>query len=470
MYKKIFNITVLPGDGIGPEVVEQAVRVLETISASSADFELKLSSHDFGGCAIDSTGQALPDSTLKACQGADAILMGSVGGPKWSSGKVRPEQGLLTLRKTLGLYANIRPASFASSSLVDISPLKPEIAAGTNIIVVRELIGGLYFGERKEQDVGPNPDTAWDTMVYSVEEVKRITRVAAKIALAANPPLPITSVDKANVLASSRLWRKVVTETLKEEYPQLKLEHQLVDSAAMIIVANPKKLNGVILTENMFGDILSDETSVLVGSLGLLPSASLAGAPKTDFAPGEKPPSGLYEPIHGSAPDIAGQGIANPIGTILSAAMLLRYSLGLEKHAQAVEAAVRKALDSKANGGLGLRSRDLGGASTSREIGDSIRPAAAGPFSTMVVMLLALLLAFLALPCILLPEQIWNAFNVGDDANHYGLTDMNLVALRNPVRESGPPVCMAKLIMLRHKVLLVLARVSRFELKLFIEL
>ncbi|PAV21154.1 3-isopropylmalate dehydrogenase [Pyrrhoderma noxium] len=372
MSKKTFNIAVLPGDGIGPEVVEQAVRVLNTISASSSEFELKLSSHDFGGCAIDATGEALPASTLKACQEADAILMGSVGGPKWSTGKVRPEQGLLALRKSLGLYANIRPASFASSSLVECSPLKPEIAAGTNIIVVRELIGGLYFGERKEQDAEPKPDTAWDTMIYSVEEVKRITRVAAKIALAANPPYQIISVDKANVLASSRLWRKVVTETLKEEFPQLKLEHQLVDSAAMIIVANPKKLNGVILTENMFGDILSDETSVLVGSLGLLPSASLAGAPEAELAPGQKPPPGLYEPIHGSAPDIAGQGIANPIGTILSAAMLLRYSLGLEKYAQAVEAAVRKVLDTQETGGLGLRSKDLGGESSTSEIGDKI--------------------------------------------------------------------------------------------------
>ena len=180
---------------------------------------------------------------------------GAVGGPKWATSKVRPEVGLLTLRKSLDLYANIRPASFVSKSLVECSPLKPEIAAGTNLIVVRELVGGLYFGDRKEAGVEPKPDTAWDTMIYSVEEIKRITRVAAKIALAANPPHKIVSVDKANVLASSRLWRKVVTETLTEEFPQLKLEHQLVDSAAMIIVANPKKLNGVLLTENMFGDM-----------------------------------------------------------------------------------------------------------------------------------------------------------------------------------------------------------------------
>lgn len=363
---------MLPGDGIGPEVVGQAVRVLETLNASAQDFELKLEYYDIGGCAIDKTGQSLPDSTLKACKEADAILLGSVGGPKWPSGPVRPELGLLTLRKNLDLYANIRPASFPSKSLVECSPLKREIAEGTDLIVVRELVGGLYFGERKEPGVEPKPNSAWDTMIYSVDEVKRITRVAAKIALATSPPRKIVSVDKANVLASSRLWRKAVTETLTEEFPQLKLEHQLVDSAAMILVANPRKLNGVILTENMFGDILSDETSVLAGSLGLLPSASLAGEPITEFAPGVKPPAGLYEPIHGSAPDIAGQGIANPIGTILSAAMLLRYSLGLEKQAQAVEAAVRKVLDDKASGGLGLRSKDLGGESTTTEIGDSV--------------------------------------------------------------------------------------------------
>ncbi|KLO16358.1 3-isopropylmalate dehydrogenase [Schizopora paradoxa] len=372
MSKKSYNIVVLPGDGIGPEVVKQAVRVLEAINTSSPDVELKLSSYDFGGCAIDATGEPLPPATLAACQSADAILMGSVGGPKWSVGKVRPEQGLLALRKTLGLYANIRPASFASPSLVESSPLKPDIVRGTDITVVRELIGGLYFGDRKELGAEPKPDTAWDTMIYSEEEVKRITRVAAKIALASNPPLNIHSVDKANVLASSRLWRKIVTETIETEFPQLKLDHQLVDSAAMLIVYNPRKLNGVIVTENMFGDILSDETSVLVGSLGLLPSASLAGAPNLDLKPGEKPPPGLYEPIHGSAPDIAGQGIANPIGTILSASMLLRYSLGLEKYAKAVDEAVKKVLDDKSAGGFGMRTKDLGGESTTSAIGDKV--------------------------------------------------------------------------------------------------
>ncbi|CAE7185084.1 unnamed protein product [Rhizoctonia solani] len=377
-----FNITVLPGDGIGPEVIEQAIRVLEVVSEKS-QARFNLASYDFGGCAIDKFQNPLPDETLEACKSADAVLMGSVGGPKWGVGKVRPEQGLLRLRKELGLYANIRPANFASDSLVASSPLKDTVAKGVDFIVVRELIGGLYFGKRKEEDenmpeakgltsVGNKSvgdvGVAWDTMVYSVEEVQRITRVAAKIALAANPPLKIHSVDKANVLASSRLWRRVVTETIKSEFPQLELEHGLVDSVAMVMVQNPRKLNGVILTENLFGDILSDEASVIPGSLGLLPSASLAGAPTLSAG---KTTFGLYEPIHGSAPDIAGQGIANPIGTILSAAMLLRYSLGLETEAKAIENAVRKVLDTD-NGGSGYRSKDLGGDRGTKEIGDKI--------------------------------------------------------------------------------------------------
>jgi len=372
MPPRSYRIAILPGDGIGPEVVEQAVRVLELVSRLSSDFDLKLESHLFGGCAIDAVGQPLPESTLKACQEADAILMGSIGGPKWGvEAKVRPEPGLLKLRKTLGLYANIRPANLASDSLLAYSPLRSEIAKGVNLIVVRELIGGVYFGARKELGVAPDVDSAWDTMIYSVEEVQRITRVAAQIATAENPPLDVHSIDKANVLASSRLWRKVVSETLAKEYPQIKLHHQLVDSAAMFITSNPRKLNGVVLTENLFGDILSDQSSVIPGSLGLLPSASLAGAPSlpsADF----KPTIGLYEPIHGSAPDIAGQGIANPIGTILSAAMLLRYSLGLEKPAKAIEDAVRKVLDTPELGGLGLRTSDLGGKVRTTELGDKI--------------------------------------------------------------------------------------------------
>ncbi|KAH8094838.1 3-isopropylmalate dehydrogenase [Cristinia sonorae] len=375
MSKKSFRVVILPGDGIGPEVVAEATKVLEVVAAASTDIELKLEAHDFGGCAIDKHGLPLPESTLKACQEADAILMGSIGGPKWGvNSKVRPEQGLLSLRKALGLYANIRPANFASDSLVDNSPLKASIAQGVNIIVVRELIGGVYFGQRKEAGVAPQEDTAWDTMIYNVAEIQRITRVAAQIALAADPPLAIHSIDKANVLATSRLWRKVVTETLQAEYPQLSLDHHLVDSASMFIVANPRKLNGVVLTENLFGDILSDESSVIPGSLGLLPSASLAGAPSVADYRSEsfKATPGLYEPIHGSAPDIAGQGVANPIGTILSAAMLLRYSLGLDKPATAIETAVRKVLDNQDKGGEGFRTADLGGTVKTKEMGEKI--------------------------------------------------------------------------------------------------
>ncbi|KAI0692277.1 3-isopropylmalate dehydrogenase [Cytidiella melzeri] len=373
--KKIFRIVILPGDGIGPEVVAEATRVLEVVSAASTDVELKLETHQFGGCSIDNTGEALTEATLWACRSADAILMGAIGGPKWGvNSKVRPEQGLLALRKALGLYANIRPANFASDSLLAHSPLKASVAQGVDMIVIRELIGGAYFGTRKEMGVSPQEDAAWDTMIYSVSEVQRITRVAAQVALAADPPLPIHSIDKANVLASSRLWRKVATETLQSEFPQLKLDHHLVDSASMLIVSNPRKLNGVILTENLFGDILSDESSVIPGSLGLLPSASLAGAPSVaDYkSPNFTPTPGLYEPIHGSAPDIAGQGIANPIGTILSAAMLLRYSLGMEKPAKAIEDAVRKVLDETEKGGEGYRTADLGGQHKTKDVGDKV--------------------------------------------------------------------------------------------------
>ncbi|CED84450.1 3-isopropylmalate dehydrogenase [Phaffia rhodozyma] len=358
-----FKIAVIPGDGIGPEVVKQALRVLSTLTAKT-DLKLELTEYDFGGIAIDNHGTPLPQETLDACLKADAILMGSVGGPKWGVGPVRPEQGLLKLRKELGLYANIRPANFASESLLKHSPLKPEVAQGFDMVVVRELIGGVYFGDRQETD---DKGVAWDTTLYSIPEVERITRVACQIASAESPALPIHSIDKANVLATSRLWRTTVTKVVEKEFPHLKLDHQLVDSAAMIMISNPRKLNGVILTENMFGDILSDESSVIPGSLGLLPSASLAGVPSLD-----KTCLGLYEPIHGSAPDIAGQNIANPLGTILSAALMLKYSLGRPKEAELIETAVRKVLDSKDVGGEDLRTRDLGGESGTTEMGDRV--------------------------------------------------------------------------------------------------
>jgi len=366
-----FSIATLPGDGIGPEVVDQAVRVLELVSEKSTNFKLQIRPHDFGGAAIDATGEPLPAATLQACKEADAILLGAVGGPKWGVGKVRPEQGLLAIRKELDLYANIRPARFPSDSLLEHSPLRPEVAKGTDIVVIRELVKGLYYGDRKEADLDA-PDSkgeAYDMMVYDKSDVQRITRLAAYLAMRSSPPAKIHSIDKANVLATSRLWRRVVNETIESEFREkgVEVDHHLVDSAAMVMVSNPRKLNGILLTENMFGDILSDESSVIPGSLGLLPSASLSELPT-----GESPCKGLYEPIHGSAPDIAGQGIANPVGTILSGALLLRWSLGLEKEAAAIEQAVRKVLDTTDMGGFGVRTRDLGGSATTKEVGDKV--------------------------------------------------------------------------------------------------
>ncbi|KAJ3065980.1 hypothetical protein HK102_007766, partial [Quaeritorhiza haematococci] len=357
------TIVLLPGDGVGPEIVAEAKKILELVARTrghvvNVEFEFK--DHLIGGAAIDATGSPLPPSTLEACKSASAILMGAVGGPQWPSQKhpnVRPETGLLQLRKELDLYANIRPCTFPGDSLVELSPLKQSVVKGTEFVVVRELTGGIYFGERKEES---GDGVAHDTMTYSVQEIQRITRIAAALSLLHDPPLPITSIDKANVLATSRLWRKVVTETLAKEYPQIPLSHNLVDSAAMHMVMNPKKLNGVVLTENMFGDILSDEASVIPGSLGLLPSASLNGWGSHSV--------GLYEPIHGSAPDIAGKGIAKPIGTILSTAMFLRYSLGLEREAVAIEQAVKQVLDVKK-----LRTKDLAnGSATTKEMGEAI--------------------------------------------------------------------------------------------------
>lgn len=284
---------------------------------------------------------------------------------------MRPEQGLLQIRKELDLYANVRPALFPSDSLLEHSPLRPDVARGTQFIVIRELVKGLYYGDRKEADLDtPGSDgEAYDMMVYNKADVQRITRLAAFLAMQQSPPAKIHSIDKANVLATSRLWRRVVTETIENEFKDkgIELDHHLVDSASMVMVANPRKLNGIVLTENMFGDILSDESSVIPGSLGLLPSASLSELPT-----GEKPCKGLYEPIHGSAPDIAGKGIANPVGTILSAALLLRWSLGLAKEAEAVEQAVRKVLDTPDMGGFGLRTGDLGGKATTKEVGDKV--------------------------------------------------------------------------------------------------
>jgi 3-isopropylmalate dehydrogenase len=328
------NIILLPGDGIGPEVT----RAMQTIlNAVAAKFALNLHCNEklFGGAAIDATGTSLPDDTLSACLASNAVFLGAVGDPKYDGAPVRPEQGLLSLRAQMQVFANLRPVAIMTG-LEDFSPLRAERVHGTDMLIVRELTGGVYFGEREESD-----ENASDLCRYSRAEVERVARIAFTAAQARSGKL--VSVDKANVLATSRLWRNAVNALHRNEFPDVELTHQLVDSMAMKLITDPSAYD-VMLTENMFGDILSDEASVISGSIGLLPSASL----------GTNGP-GLYEPIHGSAPDIAGQDIANPIGAILSAAMMLRHSLGLEEPAAAIEAAVQSAL------GSGLRTYDLGG-------------------------------------------------------------------------------------------------------------
>ncbi len=328
------NIVLLPGDGIGPEVTAAAKLVLE---AADARFDLGLSfeAHDFGGIAIDRHGDPFPAATRAACESADAILLGAVGGPKWDKGGPRPETGLLALRKALGTFANLRPITLFEG-LEHLSPLKPDRAAGIDLLIVRELTGGIYFGKRQEGETH-----ATDECAYSAMEVERVARIAFEAARGRSGRL--TSVDKANVLATSRLWRGTVIRLHEAEYSDVTLDHMLVDAMAMKLIEAPAWFD-VILTENMFGDILSDEASVLAGSIGLAPSASLGLGPR-----------GLYEPIHGSAPDIAGQDKANPIGAIMSAAMLLRHSLEAAGAADAIEAAVRAHL------AVGGRTAELGG-------------------------------------------------------------------------------------------------------------
>ena len=321
-----YRIAVLGGDGIGPEVTGQAQRVLEKVGQVFGH-ELTFKDGLIGGIAIDRHGSALPDETIALCRSSDAVLLGAVGGPKWDdpSAAIRPEQGLLGLRKQLGLFANVRPVTL-TPALIRSSTIKPEVLEGTDLIVVRELTGGIYFGERGRRDQGR---TAYDTMTYTTEEIERVLHVAFR--MARDRRKQVTSVDKANVLETSRLWRETATHVAKQ-YPDVHFEHLLVDACAMHLIRRPATFD-VIVTGNMFGDILTDEASMLAGSMGMLPSASLAEGTL-----------GLYEPIHGSAPDIAGKGIANPIGAVLSAAMLLRHSLGLETEAQAVEDAVSAVL------------------------------------------------------------------------------------------------------------------------------
>ena len=350
-------IALLPGDGIGPEVVGEAQRVLVRV-CELAGIDVEFEDGLIGGAAIDATGNPLPDETVELCRRTDAVLLGAVGGPKWDdpSARVRPEQGLLGIRRALGLYANLRPVT-PHPALTDASPLRPERLAGVDLLVVRELTGGIYFGEKRLEQT-PHGERASDVCSYDTHEIERIVRMAAELARTRRGKL--TSVDKANVLETSRLWRRVTTRIMADEFPDIRLDHVLVDSCAMFLVTQPSRFD-VIVTENMFGDILTDEAAVLSGSLGLLPSASLGTFRDTSVTR-----AGLYEPIHGSAPDIAGRGIANPLGTILSAALLLRHSLDMEAEACTVERAVAQAISS------GVRTADLGGSATTREMTDAV--------------------------------------------------------------------------------------------------
>ncbi len=345
------HIVLVPGDGIGPEVVGEAVRLLDVI-AGKYGHTFHYKERLIGGCSIDKFGVALTDENMADCQAADAVLLGAVGGPKWDDprAKVRPEQGLLGLRKGLGVFANLRPVK-VFPALMDASAVKPDRVKGVDILVIRELTGGLYFGWPKGRDIKDGRERAVDTLEDFDYEIRRVIELAFR--LARGRTKKVTSVDKANVLESSRLWRQIATEIGKDN-PDVALEHVLVDTASMRLITGPAKMD-VIVTENMFGDILTDEASVLAGSMGMLPSASL-GATRL----------GLYEPIHGSAPDIAGKGIANPIGTILSAAMMLRHSFDLETESAVIENAVEKAINS------GARTGDLGGSLSTRQMTDEI--------------------------------------------------------------------------------------------------
>ena len=347
------DIAVLPGDGIGPEVTGEAMKVVRR-AAEKAGHEVVAKEYSIGGCALDQFDNPLPDETLRGCLSSRAVLLGAVGGPKYDAnprGK-KPEDGLLGLRKGLGAFANLRPVVLYNE-LIDASPLKPEVIRGANMLIVRELLGGLYFGKPKGLEGEGAERRAFNTMSYSSAEIERVAHVAFKAARGRRRK--VTSVDKANVLEASQLWREVVAR-ISAEYPDVALDHMLVDTCAMQLVLNPGRFD-VILTENMFGDILSDEAAVVAGSIGMLSSASIGGK------------VGLYEPVHGSAPDIAGTGKANPLGAISSAALMLRYSFELESEAASIERAVEKVLAE------GLRSADLArgeGSQTTKEIGDAV--------------------------------------------------------------------------------------------------
>lgn len=370
MTSNTFKLLVLPGDHVGPEVINEALRVLDVVEESRPGLKFERTFDVVGGSSIDKHGAPITQEVLEKATQSDAVLFGSVGGPKWADASPNPESGLLQLRHKLDAFANLRPCEIIVPSLLDASPLKPDIIRGTKFIVVRENCGGAYFGTKVE-----TPDVASDLWVYRPHEVERCARVSAAVARllgksgdgkGGGGPAVVWSADKANVLASGRLWRRVTEDTFKKEFPDVELRHQLADSMAMLMVKNPRGFNGVIHTDNTFGDILSDISGGIVGSLGTLPSASISGVP------GEGKCNGIYEPVHGSAPDIAGKGIVNPVAQILSLAMLLRYSCLLTAEAAAIESAVQRVFEPKEAGGFGIRTKDMGGNAGTREVGDAV--------------------------------------------------------------------------------------------------
>ncbi|KAF3396913.1 3-isopropylmalate dehydrogenase [Talaromyces pinophilus] len=364
---EIRKLLILPGDHIGPEIIAEALKSLTVLEEERPDFKVQISYGLIGGASLDKTNQPITDEVLDAALSSNAVLLGSVGGPEWAHvpGTISPEKGILRLRQRLDAFANIRPCRFCASSLIDQSSLRADMVKDVNFIVVRENCGGAYFGAKTEGE-----DEASDLWIYRRVEIERCARVSAALARTMvkdnKSPAIVWNADKANVLASGRFWRTVTHDIFQREFPDIELRDQLADSAAMIMVKAPTKLNGVIHTDNTFGDILSDISGGIVGSLGVLPSASVCGIP------GEGPVKGIYEAVHGSAPDISGKGEANPIAQILSLAMLLRYSFGMPREADLLEEAVRKTLDSHDNNGLEIRTKDLGGSASTREVGDAV--------------------------------------------------------------------------------------------------
>jgi 3-isopropylmalate dehydrogenase len=366
------KLLVLPGDHVGPEIVAEALKVLGVIVEFRADVKINIQYGLIGGASIDKHGVPITEEVFRDAETSDAVLLGSVGGPEWFHvpGHLSPEQGILQLRQRLMAFANIRPCQFPAPGLTGQSPLKKDVVSGTNFILVRENCGGAYFGAKEEQQ-----DMGSDLWVYTRPDIERCARVSAALAshfgragdwTASGGPAVVWNVDKANVLASSRVWRKVTHETFEKEFPGLELRDQLADSMAMFMVRSPTQFNGIIHTDNTFGDILSDISGGLIGSLGLLPSASVCAVP------GDGPCRGIYEAVHGSAPDISGQGVVNPVAQILSLALLLRYSFNMPDEARMIEMAVKETLESEADSGLGLRTTDIGGSATTVEVGDAI--------------------------------------------------------------------------------------------------